>query len=372
MACDDTRARIAELIERIDATYWGPEERAMIDQALALAQEIGDEGLEYLVRLRLTSSASQTGDTDAMLSSFAWCLAKHDLDPVRFPTEISSSMADLMWQFKWMIGALDASPVFTRAQCEAMLDDMEAHYRKENLGMSGVITARLQHAWRTGLIDQAKALRALLQSTPRDEHSHCDACGRSELAGFAVEVGEEDLALNLVDEIIEGDYACGEEPEGALARTLVAKLRAGRFDDALSSHQRSYRLARDNPDNITIVADNMIFCAITSNEARGLEMVERHLPWLAHDALNEAGLLNLLTAIALVLTAVDRAGHGDQVVRRADAENLRRFFGEHAGPWTAADLATAAWAAVEALATRFDQRNGNTHADGGAKKGLYR
>ncbi len=107
---------IAELIEEIDATYWGPEERALIDQALALTQEIGDEPLEYRVRLRLTASGARTGDTDVMLSSFAWCLAKHDMDPVRFPTEIDSSMADLMWQFKWMIGALDASPLFSRAQ----------------------------------------------------------------------------------------------------------------------------------------------------------------------------------------------------------------------------------------------------------------
>jgi len=372
MPASDTKQEIRDLLEKIDQTYWGPEERAMIDQALSLSRQIGDEELEYAVRLRLTASAARTGDNDSVLSSFAWCLAKHDGDPQRFPSDIGNGMADLMWQFKWMIGELDAAPIFSLAQCEAMLDDMEAHYVKENLGLSGVITARFQHAWHTGAMDEATQLRTRLLATPRDEHSHCDACGRSELAGFAVEIGDEELALKLVDEIMEGGFTCGEEPEHALSRTLIAKLRAGRLEDALDSHMRSYRLARNNPDNISIVADNMVFCAITGNEARGLAMVERHLPWLAHDSLNEAGQLNMLIAIGTILEAVVRAGHGELVVRGAEAPTLVQFFGPVPGAptqpdqpavprWTVARLVPAVWQAATRLAAAFDARNGNAY-----------
>ena len=361
---DSTKNQITDLIDEIDETYWGPEERALIDKALTLAREIGDEHLEYEVRMRLTASAARTGDNDAMLSSFAWCLAKHDADPGKFPTDIENGMADLMWQFKWMAGALDSSTIFSLAQCEAMLDDMEAHYVKENLGLSGVITARFQHSWATGDIEAAKQWRTKLLATPRDEHSHCDACGRSELAGFAIEVGEPELGLKLVDEIVEGGFFCGEEPEKALSRTLVAKLRAGRAQDALDSHMRSYRLARRNPDAISIVADNMVFCAITGNEARGLAMVERHISWLAHDSLNQDGQLNMLTAIGVVLEAVVKAGYGEQVVRGADSEDLKRFFGPHEGPWTVATLMPVVYGAAETLATTFDARNSNTYVSG--------
>ena len=360
----DTKQEIEQLLVKIDQTYWGPEERAMIDQALALSQQIGDEELEYRVRHRLTASAARTGDNDTMLSSFAWCLAKYDADPRRFPNELDSGAADLMWQFKWMIGALDHSPIFTLAQCEAMLDDMEAHYRRAGLGLSGVLYARFAHAWETGQIDQAKQLRELLTATERDDHSHCDACGRSELAGFAMEIGEQELALKLVDEIIEGGYSCGEEPEQALARTLIAKLRAGRLDDARDSHLRSYRLARQNPDNISIVADNLTFCAVTGNPARGLALVERHIAWLAHDALNESGQLSMLAAIGVVLESVIEVGHGEQVVRGAAAPDLVRFFGAHDGPWTVQELAPAVWAAAASLSSAFDVRNGNLYVSG--------
>ncbi|MCL2785414.1 MAG: hypothetical protein FWD55_08290 [Propionibacteriaceae bacterium] len=357
----ETRKRIKELIEQIDETYFGDEERAMIDQALALCREIGDEELEYRVRIRLTTSAGRTGDNDALLSSFAWCLAKHDADPRKFPNDIGDDMADLMWQFKWIVGTLDASPIFSLAQSEAVLDDMEAHYRREGLGLSGVLNARFGHAWATGDMLKAKELRTQLMAEARDDHSHCDACSRSEFADFALEIDEDELALKLVDEIIEGGFSCGSEPERALSRTLVARLRAGQMEEAREAHMRSYRLARRNPDNINIVADNILFCAITGNEARGLAMVERHLPWIAHDSLNEGGQRNMLRAIGVTLEAVKRAGHGDQIVRGADSPALERFFGAHDGPWTVADLVVAVDAATDRLAAAFDARNGNAY-----------
>jgi tetratricopeptide (TPR) repeat protein len=358
------RTEIKELFQQIDQMYWSPQERQLINRAVDLAREIGDEELEYQARMRLTASAAQLGDTDSMLTSFAWCLAKYDSDPRKFAADLENGAADILWHFKWMIGALDRNSIFALAQNEAMLDDMEAHYRKAGLGMSGVITARFTHSWRTGQLERAKELRVLLNSTPRDSHSHCDACGRSQLAEFALEMGEEQDALRLVDEIVEGGYSCGEEPEGALAATLVAKLRAGRLEDARADHSRSYRLARTNPDRIGIVADNIAFCAITGNEARGLAMVERHINWLAHDLLDEGGHLRLLLSIGSVLEAVKNAGHPDQLVRGASNTALEPFFGSRQEPWTVAELAPAVWEAAAKIAAGFDARNGNDYVSG--------
>ena len=359
MTAEQSKQQVEEMIEEIDATYYGPEERALIDKALAAARELGDDYLEYRVRMRLINSANNAGDTDALLSSFGWCLGKHDADPVRFPSRIDDGL-DVMWYFKWIANVLDQLPIFSLAQCEATLDDMEAHYLRENLGLSGVITARFEHAWGTGDLATAAQLRARLAATPRDDHSHCDACVRSQLAGFAIDLGDEPLALKLVDEIIEGGFSCVEEPAYALARTLVAKLRAGRLDDARDSHLRSYRESRGNPDHIHIVSDNIAFCAITGNEARGLAMIERHISWLPHDPLNLDGRASMLAAIGLVLDSVVRTGYGDQVVRGANAPSLEPIFGSHDGVWTAAELAPVAWRAAYDITAKFDQRNGNT------------
>ncbi|MCL2850230.1 MAG: hypothetical protein FWE61_09340, partial [Micrococcales bacterium] len=354
--------QVRELLDQIDDMPPGAAERVLIDQALALARELGDERAEYEVRFRLTQSSVFTGDTDTLLSSFAWCLAKHDADPRQFPNDLDDEAgSDLMWQFKWVTSAIKNSPAFSRTQCEALLDDMQAYYVRNGLGLSGVVTARFQYAWATGDLATAEQLRAEVHATPRDEHSHCDACVRSVMAAFALELGDEDHGLRLVDEIVDGGYACSDEPERALGCALVAMLRAGRTSDALDAHMLSYRLARTNPDNTRIVADNMVFCAITGNEARGLAMVERHIAWLAHDALDEAGQLALLKAVGVVLDAVARAGHGEQVVRGAGVPALHQFFGERDGAWTVATLAPQVWQAADRLGAAFDARNANTY-----------
>ncbi|MFD5226535.1 hypothetical protein ACFWHT_13005 [Microbacterium sp. NPDC058342] len=352
------KKRFSQLLEEIDSTAWGPAEQALVAEAVALAQEIGDERLEYQARMRQTASANMGGLTDVMLNSFAWCLARHDADPNRFPLDIENGAADLMWQFKWMAASLRGSPAFSAEQVAAVLDDMEAHYRKAGLGMSGVLTARFEDAWDSGRFDDAEALRVQLETTPRDDYSHCDACGRSQIAGFFADTGRDAESIRLVEEMIEGGFSCGEEPEHALSRVLLPYLRAGRLDEARSAHLRSYRLAKDNPDNLTIVANNIVFAAVTGNEARALALVERHLPWLAHDQLNVDGHFTALSAIGLALDRVTETGHGDARVRGADAPALERFFGAHDGPWTASDLADAANAAADRIGAEFDERDG--------------
>lgn len=352
------KKRFTQLIEEIDRTPWGPAEQALVAEAVSLAVELGDERLEYEARMRQTASANMNGATDVMLNSFAWCLARHDADPQRFPADLEYGGADLMWQFKWMASSLRSSPAFSVEQIAAVLDDMETHYRTAGLGMSGVLTARFEDAWDAGRIDEAEALRVQLEATPRDDHSHCDACGRSQFAGFFAETDRDAEAIRLVEEMLEGGFSCGEEPEHALSRVLVPYLRAGRLDEARSAHLRSYRLAKDNPDNLRIVANNIVFAALTGNEARALAQVERHIAWLAHDGLNVDAHFAALTAFAFALDRVAAAGHGDAPVRGADSPALTTFFGEHDGAWGAGALAAAAWAAAERIGSEFDRRDG--------------
>jgi tetratricopeptide (TPR) repeat protein len=358
------KKRFQQLLDEIDRTPWGPAEQALVAEAVALSLELGDEQLEYQARMRQTASANMNGATDVMLNSFAWCLAHHDADPQRFPADLGYGGADLMWQFKWMASALRSSPAFSGEQISAVLDDMEAHYRTAGLGLSGVLTARFEDAWDAGRMDDAEELRVRLEATPRDEHSHCDACGRSQFAGFFADTERDADAIRLVEEMIEGGFSCGEEPEHALSRVLLPYLRAGRFDEAKSAHLRSYRLAKDNPDNLRIVANNIVFAAVTGNEARALALVERHLPWLAHDGLNVDAHFAALAAFGLALDRVAAAGHGSTPVRGADAAALVPLFGEHEGTWSAADLATAAWAAAERIGAAFDERD---ESDGHAR-----
>ncbi len=106
------------------------------------------------------------------------------------------------------------------------------------------------------------------------------------------------------------------------------------------------------------MANNIVFAAITGNEARALALIEKHVAWLAHDGLNVDAHFAALTAFAVALDRVTAAGHGDTPVRGADAPALVPLLGAHDGPWSAADLAAAAWSTAERIGAQFDERDG--------------
>ncbi|GAB6898138.1 hypothetical protein [Kineosporia succinea] len=355
---DSAEDRIATLFEEIDVTPFGPAERALIDEAIALADEHGLDEKGYEARLRLLPSASMLGDTDAQLSAFAWCVGRNAADPVRFPLRVGGF--DLLWYHKHVVSSLMGSPLFSLADVESAIEAMEQQYVKEGVGVSGVLQARFQAATGQGRLDEAGTWLGELKRTPRDNYSHCETCVRAEEAEYHYAIGKDADGLALADEILEAGMTCGDEPENTIAQALLPALRAGRLDEARQMHLRGYRMARTNADHLPMIAQHLRFCAVTGNEARGLEILERHLGWLVHDGLNAEAHFDALSAAAVLLAAAERAGADAQTVSAAADPKLAGLFGGRDEPWTVASLRRAARRAAEDLAAKFDERNGNT------------
>ncbi|GAB3267341.1 hypothetical protein [Kineosporia babensis] len=354
---DSAEHRIEQLFGEIDGMYFGAAERALIDEAVALADEHGLDELGYAARLRLLPSASMLGDTDAQLSAFAWCVGRNAADPQRFPLQVGGF--DLLWYHKHVVSSLMGSPLFSLADVESAIESMERQYVKEGVGVSGVLQARFQAAGGQGRLEEAGKWLGELKRTPRDAYSHCETCVRAEEAEYHYLVGEDTQGLALADEILGEGMTCGDEPENTIAQALLPLLRAGRLEQARQLHLRGYRMARGNADHLPMIAQHLRFCAVTGNAARGLDILERHLGWLVHDGLNAEAHFNALSAAAVLLAAAERAGAGAQTVNAASDPKLHSIFGEHTGPWTVSELQTAARQAAAELGTKFDERNGN-------------
>ncbi|MFV0252449.1 MAG: tetratricopeptide repeat protein [Beutenbergiaceae bacterium] len=355
-AARNARAEADQLCARIDQTP-EPQRRVLVDQALALAREAGDEQLEYRVRMHLTASARAAGDSDTMLGSFAWCLEQHDRDPRRFPAQ--SGTGDLMGQYRWVATTMSRSPAYPAEQIEALLAGMRQRYRRAGLGESGVLMARFECAWSQGRLREAERLRQQVIAAPRDSHSRCEACTYSQHAAFVAETGRQTEALSLLEHALASGTPCRHEPVRAISSSLLPLLRAGELAQAKAAHLRGYRLARESPEHVATLTDHLIFCAVTGNHARGLAMVERHLGWLAHPGLDVSSQLDAMRAIAVVLDSVDRTGRGEHPVPGSQAPQLAPFFGEPSAPLSVAELAQSAWRWADRTAAAFDARNGN-------------
>ncbi|KAA5830579.1 hypothetical protein F1721_22225 [Saccharopolyspora hirsuta] len=355
----ETATEIERLLDESDMMAYGPEESAMVADAVRLAQEAGEEDLLYKARMRQIASASMTGDSDTMFTAFSWCLGRHDSDPARFPLEVENN--DLLWYYKWMAEAVALNPAFPQSQVDQVLDDMERRYRAAGVGLSGVWQAKMANATTAGRFADAAGFLAAREELPRDDYSHCEACIRSDDADYYRASGDEATALKLFDEIIENRVQCGSEPERAQANALLPLLRAGRFDEAKAHHFRSYRAAAANADGFGIMADHLIFLAVTGNTERGLSLLERHIGELPKDPLDVYKRFYALVSYGVLLDAVARSGHGDVEVRGSDMPDVAAVFGVEPRPRTAAELAAESWRVAGEIAEAFDERNGNEH-----------
>lgn len=345
---------VDELLRRADELPYGDEENELLHEALVLAQRQQDASAEYRVRLRLVASCQMTGDAAAVLEHFGWCAARHDEDPKLFPAQ--TDQCDLLWYQSWIPALLAADPSHPREQLLAELGHMETRFRQAGVGLSGVLHARFAEAFTSGHVEEAERWRAELAHTDRDEYSYCEVCTRAEQVTYLVDVGREEEALEVFDEIMEQGITCGEEPETVMGTVLLPLLRATRLQDAEHAHRLGYRLARDTPELIPVVARHVQFCAVTGNPARAVTLMARHLSWLAHPQLSRHALFESLVPLAVACDVVAADGYGDLPVR--GARELTELLGSDEPLDTVEDLGYAAWTTARTLAEAFDARNG--------------
>ncbi len=126
-----------------------------------------------------------------------------------------------------------------------------------------------------------------------------------------------------------------------LAKSLLPLVRTGRAEDARDAFLRGYPLARHNISLCAAVGGHIEFCALTGNEARGLEILAEHTDWLTDTQLDTADRLAFLTGVSVLLRRLEALGHGALPV----------------GPGTVAGTAPVLEAEVRELCSRYDARN---------------
>ncbi len=346
------------LLRGIDALPWGPAMQAEAERVVALAQESGNEDLEFAARMRLTATGTMSSVTDVALTNFAWCLAKHKEDPARFvggPDESDT----IFWHFKWMHGHLLGSPVFDLEQVAETLADFETTYKAAGLQMSAVVTAKMEIAVRTRDLEGALKWRAKLEKMPRDAYSSCNACVPSDYVDVDLLAGDDEAAAQRAMDMWNDGESCGSEPETALATVLLSLAKLGRDEEAIEAFEEVYEECKNDRDDLGNIARCVQFLAASGNEDRAFTLVERHLPWLSHDALSESEHFDAAKAFALALTRFAAQGHGDVLVRGSNDAKLAFLIPAADAARTVSELADALWAAATDLAARFDARNGN-------------
>ena len=256
----------------------------------------------------------------------------------------------LFWRFKWVANALRALPEMPLASLRQWLTEMRDRYEKADLGLQPYYGQAYQLAAHVG--EDATLAYELWAGRTRTRFSDCEACEICERALYHLTAGDDERALGAWEPVLAGKESCQEEPARSVSHALMPLLRTGRPDRARELHLVGYRSCRRNPSMSQEVGRHLEFCALTGNEARGLELLAENRN-LFDEVDSPLDLLGFLTGVEVLLRRVELLGHGELPAA-----------GYAGRTWTVAGLRAEVCGRADDLAARFDARNGTTaHAD---------
>lgn len=338
----ETEQQLREKLAAAEAMPFGRAQVAAVEHVLRHVDAQNFADLQFQARMLATTAYTYGGEPAKAFVTFSWCLAAHDRGEGDQRHD-----HELHWQFKWMVNAMTRFPEIPLDRTYGVLEDMERRYRVAGHTLNPVHQHRELVARHIGDADTAAEQYRLWCAAPRGEMSDCSGCEPTSKVNHLSWLRRDEEAVAVAMPVLDGVLNCFEQPHTILTSLLHPYLRTGRLTEAADAHRRAYRAIQANRAELSTLATHLEFCARTGNHARGLDLVERHLGWLAEPPTPWADL-QFSSSAALVLRQVAEAGHGDTPVRRNSDEVPVRILWEEL-----TDRATA-------LARRFDERNGTT------------
>lgn len=331
--------RIRALIEQCWDAPRGAGQVALAEEAVAQADALGDEQLRFHARMAATEAYQRAGRPAEGFVTFSWCLARFDSYPERYGDQEYL----LLWHYKYVINSATRFPDVPLARTYAVLDEMHRRYEEGGHSLQAVHKHRWLLAFHLGDRMAADLHYEHWLAAARDGNSDCVGCDPTDQVRHLTERGRDEEAIELTGPVLAGRLTCAEQPQEILTALLLPYLRTGRLDEARKAHHQAYRTVRGDSGKLGTIAEHVYFLAVSGNAVRGLELVERHLPWLA-EASSPMVELEFAAAAALVLRQLAAAGQGAQPVHGTEQSiaELAEHLAERAG----------------VLAKRFDARNG--------------
>jgi hypothetical protein len=338
-----------ELREQADQAAPHSAERVdLLERAARLADSAGDTALGYAVRGDLIQAAVFAGEPQRAMVAFAWCLALCDERPEEYPE------ADLHWKYKWMALLVPEFAEISREQVCALLDDIEARFRRRGLGEGAVLNLRALTAAKLGDHAELERYFEAWRRSSRDALSDCLACELSHEIGLLVRLRRDDEAIDKMRRLLESRRRCVEVPAHTYAVVQLALLRKHDLVTAMAYHRQGYPLLkRLRKEGVDRVGDHLAVLAVAHELGRGLRILRESMPLAAEHPAGFSRLRFLVGAQVLLQRASAHQEKATLVVPKAFGGNGENQ--QHKLVSVAELIAEQA----RTLAGLFDRRNGN-------------
>ncbi len=335
---------VDEIAGELETLRQVPASRAKTQRLETLAEqarETGDHGLEAQVLLDVSRGYEYGAEGEKLPLALGRLLRLAD----QYPAEVGILVRSIHWQLKWMTEGMIRNPAVPLETVYRWLEELESRYRQQGYSLRPVLADRSDLAQLLG--DEAAANAAMRASiaAPRDQMCDCHACERNSWGSWREWLGDDEGALKHWGLVLDGTRRCSEEPHRVLSYALLSLLRVGRLDEARSAFLRGYPMVKGNINLMPSVGRHIEFCALTGNEARGLEILAEHSAWLTDTQVDTIRRLDFLQGVTVLLRRLHSLGHGGLTVGAS---------------FTVATLRDSCEAEIGEICLRYDKRNGTS------------
>ncbi|MGW5353936.1 hypothetical protein ACWERV_25880 [Streptomyces sp. NPDC004031] len=345
-----TTDELYEALRENDERPYGRARTVIAEELVDAAEQFAETAALVDALLELQEAYTYGSEPRKSPVVFARLLQLFDEQPDVFDERLRHHM---YWRFKWVASALLSVPEMPLTSLRQWLAEMRDRYEKAGLGLQPYYGQAYHLAAHVGESPEATALAyELWAGRTRTQYSDCEACEIRGRALYHLTAGDDERALDIWEPVLAGKESCQEEPATSISHALLPLVRTGRTDDARHAHLFGYRGCRRNPSMAPDVGRHLEFCALTGNEARGLELLAENRTLFA-EVDSPSDMLTFLTGVEVLLRRVEALGHGELPAA-----------GFSGRTWTVASLRAEVTARADDLAARFDARNGTSaHTD---------
>ncbi len=342
-------AELQALVLQARYTAKGDAKIELLEQAVALADQLGDVESAFDIRDDLTEAANEWGRPEKELVAFTWMLAQFDRDPQLF----NEWDHKLMWVYKRVLSTLVAFPSIPLARIEQAFADFKTRLEQSNRSLSTHDEFAVRSALQIGDADQVEATYMQFKRHSKAADLDCRACQLHLEVRYRVFKGEDELAIEAAAPLLKrAAPSCNRVPHSTRALILEPLLRLGRLQEAAVHHLDYKRVAGDE-GFLNVIGSHLAYLGYVNDLPNGLKLLEKHLAWAfkTNDLADRYSFLNdTLPLLARLRTAQPRV-----------TLHLGREFPafSDSGEYDTADLETLIRTELERVAALFDARNGN-------------
>ena len=323
----------------------------LLEQAVAMADQLGDLEDAFDVRDDLTEAANEWGRPEKELVAFTWMLAQYDRDPQTF----AEWDHKLMWVYKRVLGTLVAFPSIPLTRIEQAFADFKARLEQSNRSLSTHDEFAVRNALQIGDAAQVEIAYAQFQRHVKAADLDCRACQLHLEVRYRVFKGDDLGAVEAAAPLLKrGAPSCNRIPHSTRALILEPLLRLGRLQEAAVHHLDYKRVAGDE-GFLNVIGSHLAYLGNVNDIPNGLKLLEKHLAW-AFKTNDLADRYSFLLDTLPLLTRL-------QSTQRTVSLRLGREFPafSDSGEYEVANLETLIRSELLRVAALFDARNGNAY-----------